>query len=222
LIVRVGAASPDGISAEINQRVRQIHATLAADPIPGVVETVPAYADLTVYYDPARIGIDDLPAAIRARLARMATFVPPAGREITIPVLYGGADGPDLQEVARVAALSPDDVIARHSAGCYPVFMLGFAPGFCYLGGLDPALACPRRATPRLRVPAGSVGIAGQQTGIYPLESPGGWQIIGRTPLPLFDPTAADPFPIRPGDTLRFRPIDAPTYAALAAGGSLP
>jgi KipI family sensor histidine kinase inhibitor len=125
---------------------------------------------------------------------------------VEIPVCYGLEYGPDLDAVAAHCGLSPDEVIARHTAAEYRVYMLGFSPGFPYLGGLDPNIAAPRRETPRIKVPAGSVGIAGMQTGIYPLESTGGWQIIGRTPMRLFDPGLEEPCLLRPGDRLRFVP----------------
>jgi KipI family sensor histidine kinase inhibitor len=129
-----------------------------------------------------------------------------APREIVIPVVYGGADGPDLAEVARHAGMTADEVVAAHSGAAYDVFFLGFQPGFAYLGGLPPALATPRRDTPRVRVPAGSVGIGGAQTGIYPAASPGGWNLIGRTAVTLFDPHADAPALLAPGDRVRFVP----------------
>jgi len=127
-----------------------------------------------------------------------------AGREIDIPVVYGGKDGPDLDIVARHTGLSTKEVIQRHSDADYIVYFIGFMPGFAYMGGLDPALATPRQDEPRLSIPAGSVGIGGEQTGIYPLASPGGWQLIGRTVLPLFDPGQTPPTLLRPGDRVRF------------------
>ncbi|WP_050477763.1 5-oxoprolinase subunit PxpB [Herbaspirillum rhizosphaerae] len=127
-----------------------------------------------------------------------------AGREIDIPVVYGGAGGPDLEVVARHTSLSVKEVIERHSGGEYVVYFIGFMPGFAYMGGLEPALATPRRDEPRLSIPAGSVGIGGEQTGIYPLASPGGWQLLGRTSLPLFDPAQTPPTLLRPGDRVHF------------------
>jgi KipI family sensor histidine kinase inhibitor len=138
---------------------------------------------------------------------------------VEVPVCYGGDLGPDLEEVARAVALPPEEVVARHAAPVYRVHLLGFTPGFPYLGGMDPRLSCPRLPTPRLRVVAGSVGIAGAQTGVYPVESPGGWRLVGRTPLALFDPSpgARRPFLLAPGDGLRFVPVDRARYDALAA-----
>ncbi|WDZ94665.1 5-oxoprolinase subunit PxpB [Herbaspirillum sp. WKF16] len=126
------------------------------------------------------------------------------GRDIEIPVVYGGAGGPDLESVARHTKLSIDDIISRHSAGQYVVYFIGFMPGFAYMGGLAPELATPRHTTPRVSIPAGSVGIGGEQTGIYPMASPGGWQLLGRTSLPLFDPAQDPPTLLRPGDRVRF------------------
>ncbi len=133
--------------------------------------------------------------------------VVPAARVVTIPVRYGGAAGPDLEDVARHCGLSPADVIALHTQADYAVYCLGFQPGFAYLGGLDPRLHTPRRDTPRLAIPAGSVAIGGSQTGVYPLSTPGGWQIIGHTSLPLFDPTTEAGALLQPGDTVRFLPV---------------
>ena len=143
----------------------------------------------------------------------------PPRRVIEVPVCYGGELGPDLEDVARAVALSPAEVIARHSAPAYRVYLLGFTPGFPYLGGMDPRLACPRLSSPRVRVPAGSVAIAGAQTGVYSVESPGGWRLLGRTPLRLFDPDpgARRPFLLAPGDGLRFVPVDRARFDALAA-----
>lgn len=132
-----------------------------------------------------------------------------AGRQIDIPVIYGGADGPDLDAVARHTGFSAEEVVARHSSAEYVVYFLGFMPGFAYMGGLDPLLATPRHAEPRMSIPAGSVGIGGEQTGIYPLASPGGWQLLGRTPLALFDPANNPPTLLRPGDRVRFVPEHA-------------
>ena len=139
------------------------------------------------------------------------------GRVVELPVLYGGEYGPDIEKVAEHAGMAVDEMIGLHSGTGYLVYMLGFTPGFPYLGGLDDRLATPRVATPRLRIPAGSVGIAESQTGVYPLTSPGGWNIIGRTPLALFDPTREPPSLLAPGDVVRFVPLDGPEeYARVA------
>lgn len=169
----------------------------------GFIDIVPAMNNLTVVLDPARHE----PAAVQDLLMTLwqqAGSATPPQRRLEIPVRYGGEHGPDLAVVAAHCGLSQQEVIARHSAARYTVFFLGFQPGFAYLGGLPPALATPRRAEPRLTVPAGSVGIGGRQTGIYPASSPGGWQLIGHTELPLFDPQREPPSLLLPGDRVRF------------------
>jgi KipI family sensor histidine kinase inhibitor len=196
------------IDPGVNDRVHALAAAIQAAGLPGIRDLVPAYATLAVHYDPeAWAGPAGAPARTLARAIlglRAGTTDAAGSRLVTIPVRYGGEWGPDLAEVAGHCGLSEAEVVRRHTAGEYRVFMLGFAPGFPYLGGLDPALATPRRSTPRTRIPAGSVGIAGAQTGIYPLETPGGWQIIGRAGLRLFDPALPEPCRLRPGDRLRF------------------
>ena len=170
---------------------------------PHVLEVVPGMNNLTLVFDPLEADRD----ALSSRLQHAwdaAAAAPAAGREVEIPVQYGGEFGPDLTAVANHTGLSVREVVERHSAGQYVVFFLGFQPGFAYLGGLDEALHTPRRASPRLEVPAGSVGIGGEQTGIYPATSPGGWQLIGRTELPLFDPARRPPTLLQPGDRVRF------------------
>lgn len=212
ILVRFGSK----IDPAIHHRVRRLMLALSAEPCPGVVELVPSYAALAVYYDPLRVEPAALRRALKERLSRMDRLPLPPPRRIEIPVCYGGSFGPDLADVAAYHGMSQEEVIRLHSEPEYLVYMLGFSPGFPYLGGLPPQLATPRRSTPRLRVPAGSVGIAGAQTGIYPSESPGGWQLIGRTPLRLYDPQASEPFLLRAGDVLRFRPIDEDQFRALA------
>jgi KipI family sensor histidine kinase inhibitor len=200
------------IDPAVNDQVHQLAAVIRAAGLPGLTDLVPAYATLAVHYQPAIWRY----AALRGELERLwrtaRTAELPAPRQVELPVCYGGAFGPDLAEVASRCGRSEAEVVRRHTEAVYRVYMLGFAPGFAYLGGLDPAIAAPRRETPRLKVPAGSVGIAGMQTGIYPLETPGGWQIIGRSPRRLFRPGQDDPCLLRPGDRLRFRPIDPEAY----------
>jgi KipI family sensor histidine kinase inhibitor len=210
----------EGIDARVNDQVHGLASTLRKSGLPGILDLVGAYATLTVHYEPSIWAGQGTPPheAVASEILRLwkearAASVRPS-RLVEIPVCYGGDFGPDLEDVARHCGLSPKAVITRHSSPAYRVFMLGFAPGFAYLGGLDPALAAPRRETPRLKVPAGSVGIAGTQTGIYPLDTPGGWQIIGRTPLKMFDPSLEEPCLLRPGDRLRFSPIDEATLLA--------
>ncbi|CAN5706929.1 5-oxoprolinase subunit PxpB [soil metagenome] len=170
---------------------------------PAVQEVLPGMNNLTLMFDPA--------LAEQAELEMQVLTVWPQleaaqiqGREIVIPVAYGGEHGPDLADVAAHTGLSPAEVVRRHSCGSYTVYLLGFLPGFAFMGGLPPELATPRRAEPRVAVPARSVGIGGEQTGVYPLVSPGGWQLIGRTSVELFDPNAAEPTLLRPGDRVRF------------------
>lgn len=175
---------------------------------PELMDIVPGMNNLTVVFDPLASDGTTVLAELEQlwRGADEASFTP---REVLIPVRYGGVAGPDLDDVARHTGLSPDEVIARHSGADYIVFFLGFQPGFAYLGGLPEALATPRRAEPRLAVPAGSVAIGGSQTGIYPAAAPGGWHLIGRTALALFDPRRDPPTLLLPGDRVRFAPEEA-------------
>jgi KipI family sensor histidine kinase inhibitor len=187
--------------------------------IPGVIDIVPAYTTILVSFDPRQTD----PATVMAQVEQAAatgTGERATPREVTIPVVYGGEYGPDLDDVAAHTGLSIDEVIARHTGADYLVACIGFSPGFPYLLGLPPELATPRLPNPRTRVPAGSVGIGGEQTGVYPQATPGGWRLIGRTPLRLFDPEGEDPFLLRAGDHLRFTAISAAQFADLAAGQS--
>ncbi|HZA83034.1 MAG TPA: 5-oxoprolinase subunit PxpB [Actinomycetes bacterium] len=180
--------------------VHRLHAALRALDPPGVVELVPGYRTLLVVADPARVeALDELAAGLAALELPDAEAV--AGEPVEIPVAY---DGEDLPEVAELTGLEADEVVRRHTAPTYTVAFLGFSPGFPYLVGLDPALEVPRRDTPRTSIPAGSVGLAGGQTGIYPTASPGGWQLIGRTEVALFDPGRDPPALLGPGSRLRF------------------
>ena len=196
------------VDRETHERVLALAGRVTADRLAGVQEIVPAYAALTVFFDPA----DADPEAIRARLAALAADLPPsrppvlpAGTLHTLPVRY---DGPDLDQVAARTGLTRDEVIRRHAGREYRVYLLGFAPGFAYLGDLDPALELARRPEPRVRVPAGSVAIAGSQTAVYPLATPGGWHLIGRTTIPLFDPAKDPPALLVPGDRVRFAALE--------------
>jgi len=183
--------------------------------IKGIVEIVPAYASLTIYYNPLDVSYQEI-----VRVVQQLRDAAPSSRRwertVTIPALYGGEHGPDLTEVARYHQLSEQEVIRLHAAPRYRVYMLGFSPGFPYLGGLPEVLATPRLETPRLRIPAGSIGIAGAQTGIYSVDSPGGWRIIAHTPVPLFRLDDNPPFLLRVGDWLRFQPITREQYEAIA------
>jgi len=191
------------VSAAANDRVHALAASLRERPLGAVsdIEVVPAMVSLTLHVPPGDAA--DLAPLVRARVEEMGDApVASEGRIHEIPVRYGGDDGPDLEDVAVFAGLSRQDVVARHAAGLYRVYMLGFLPGFAYLGDVEAAIAAPRRATPRAVVPVGSVGIAGTQTGVYPRESPGGWQLIGRTSVPMFD--LATGARLQPGDRVRF------------------
>ena len=178
--------------------------TLGEHPLPGLGEPLPTYRSLLLHYDPLRLSFAEVTALVEEALTRVEGRARPEPRLVEIPTCYGGEFGPDLEFVARHNGLSPEEVMRFHSSSLYPVYMLGFSPGFAYLGGLPHAIAAPRLSTPRTLVPAGSVGIAGEQTGIYPIATPGGWRLIGRTPLKLFDPYRDPPALLRPGDKVRF------------------
>jgi len=203
------------IDPAINARAIALAESLQAAGIAGVRDVVPTYRSVAVYFDPLRTSYD----VLLGRVERDAAQPPPAASAaptpIRIPVCYGGDFGPDLAEVARFAGLGEDEVVALHSAATYRVFMLGFVPGFAYMGVVDERIAAPRHSTPRVRVPRGSVGIAGVQTGVYPAETPGGWQLIGRTPLKPFDPERAEPFLMKAGDAVRFDAIDRAEFDRL-------
>jgi inhibitor of KinA len=205
----------DAINEATHRRVRAVSARLAAQPPAGVVDVVPAFASVAVHYDLAAMRIDDAGASPYRRiveslgslLADVTDDALPPPRVVDIPVCYGGEFGPDLETVAAQHGLGVDDVVRIHSSGDYLVYMVGFMPGFAYLGGLDERIATPRRSSPRTAVPAGTVGIGGQQTGVYPLVSPGGWNLIGRTPLRIFDIACPEPTLLATGDHVRFLPI---------------
>lgn len=211
LLLRFG----NGIDIATNARVHAAAGALRAAKLPGLIDIAPAYATLLVRFDPFAYSVgklcDALSRALRADNSESAT-ASGTSREIIIPVCYGGEHGPDLEAVAAHARLAPDEIVRRHTAAEYTVAMLGFAPGFPYLLGLDAALRVPRRVDPRTRVPAGSVAIGGAQTGIYPRELPGGWNLIGRTPLVLFDPERNPPCLLAPGDHVGFRAIDTEEF----------
>ena len=204
----------DSISREANERVHAAARALRGAALPGVVDIVPAYSSLAVVFDePTVESRDALAERVYALALGSGTGRGVPRRTVEIPVTYGGDHGPDLAELATRLALDADEIVRRHTAADYVVGMLGFLPGFPYLIGLDATLASPRRATPRTRVPAGSVGIGGAQTGIYPIESPGGWQLIGRTSAVLFDARRDPAVLLEPGDCLRFRAVDARALA---------
>jgi KipI family sensor histidine kinase inhibitor len=205
-------------SRATSERVFALMARIEAERFPGVVDIVPAYTTVTVVFDedaqPERAAVEAVLTTLMDEATTQSS--PLRTRQLVVPVAYGGNEGPDLASFAARVGLAPEEVVARHLAPEYVVGMLGFLPGFPYLIGLDPALALPRRDTPRARVPGGSVAIGGAQTGIYPFDAPGGWHLIGRTALRLFDATRAEPALLRPGDRLRFRAV-APELLATTA-----
>ncbi|GGO04781.1 5-oxoprolinase subunit PxpB [Saccharibacillus kuerlensis] len=225
------------IRPDIHRQVRALHEELERRPFPGMLECVPSYAAVTVFYDPYTVwtarkqgdfGRDfsaedpvyrTIVSLLEKRAAALDILAVSEPAVVEIPICYGGEYGPDLEEVARHAGMTPEEVVKVHASGEYLVYMLGFAPGFPYLGGMAESIAAPRRETPRSAIPAGSVGIAGKQTGIYPLSTPGGWQLIGRTPLPLFRPTEDPPSLLRAGDIIVFRPISRDEFRRLEQSG---
>lgn len=200
LLVQFGS----DIDIPINQRVHALASFLEASPFDGMIETVPAYATLLVQYDPLTVSFTQVGDFLREKMSQAEedTFRKP--RQVQVPVRYGGEFGVDLDSVARHLRLQVEEVVRLHSGKLYTVFMMGFTPGFPYMGKLDDALVMPRLETPRTRVPAGTVAIAGSQTGIYPIASPGGWHLVGWTPLQLFDPNSETPFLFAPGDEVKF------------------
>ena len=209
------------------EKVLTAQKTLAAAKIPGVIELAPAYTTVALFYDPIRAieagaPVEDIFSWFEQRIgdaisnAKNASAHSIPSTTVEIPVCYASEFAFDLDDVARRTDLEPNEVIALHSSTEYRVHCVGFTPGFPFLGGLPPKLAAPRRETPRTEIPAGSVGIGGKQTGIYPVKSPGGWNIIGRTPLRLFDPKRNPPVLVRAGDGVRFRPISREEFDQLA------
>jgi len=203
LIVEFG----EEIDLDINQKVRTMAAAVNHIKPDGLIEIIPTYRSLLFIYDPVQIQPKNLIALIEELESTIDTGGEHDVRLIEIPVCYGGEFGPDMENVKASSKLDTDEVIRLHSQPEYPIYMVGFTPGFPFLGGLDERLFTPRLTTPRLVVPAGSVGIANNQTGMYPIESPGGWQIIGRTPLTLFAPKRKNPFLYKAGDNIKFIPI---------------
>ena len=210
LVVEFG----DRIDRALNAEVLRLDTSLRSSELAGVVETVPTFRSLMVHYDPLVTTRANLERAIASLLDRK-----PGSRSTgtlwRVPVCYDGEFAPDLAEVAHLTGLSPGEVVALHSGTRYHVYMLGFLPGFPYMGDLPPRLALPRRADPRVRVPAGSIAIATTLTAIYPYVSPGGWHLIGATPIRLFDPERAQPALFAPGDTVQCEPVDPLTFASI-------
>ena len=208
LYIEVG----DAISPEVNRRVKGLLDAIDEAAIEGVEALSPTYRSILVYYDPLKIPLEEL----KQRLSDLGRALPDASSSeasiFEIPTLYGGEFGPDLDFVASHTGLSPEEVIRIHAGTDYLVYMVGFNPGFPYLGGMSEKIAVPRLETPRVKIPAGSVGIAETQTGIYPLESPGGWRLIGRSPLKMFDPSRDPPALVEAGDLVRFVSINEARY----------
>lgn len=202
----------DAISEAVHRRVMSVCALLEKSLIPGVFEWLPSFASVTLFYDPLITPYHEVCRVLLHHLNTMEEAAEYQTRRVIIPVCYGGELGPDLEYVATEHGLTPDEVIAIHTSGDYLVHMIGFAPGFPYLGGLSEKIATPRRPTPRLRVEAGTVGIGGKQTGVYPVSTPGGWQCIGRTPLALFRPVEDTPSLLVAGDRVRFVSISLQEY----------
>ena len=209
----------NAVSIEINDQVRALAIGLEAAHIPGLIEVVPTYRSLAVEYDPTAMSFEEAERRVREVAATLDPAALPPPKRVEIPTVYGGAYGPDLPFVAQHAGLGEAEVIRLHSGTVYHVYMIGFSAGFAYLGGLPERLHTPRLPSPRIKVPKGSVAIGGSQTGAYPAETPGGWRIIGRTYLNLFDPAKEIPTPMQPGDRVQFVPITEDEYLAASREG---
>ncbi|TYS69479.1 5-oxoprolinase subunit PxpB [Sutcliffiella horikoshii] len=201
------------ISEETNQQIRMFADYLKKYKVEGITELVPAYTTLTVFYRPDKISYSDLCNTLKnIKKGLQKEEVPSSATVYEIPVLYGGDVGPDLSEVASYNDMTEDEVVSIHSNQPYLIYMMGFVPGFPYLGGMPQEIATPRRENPRAKIETGSVGIAGEQTGVYPLETPGGWQIIGRTPVKLYNPEKEEPILLSAGAYIRFVPVGQKEY----------
>jgi inhibitor of KinA len=211
LVVEFG----DAINLEINRRVISLNDAILKAEVKGIEELVPTYRSLLVRYDPLKTSYEQLVFQVKDLENTLGSLKAEAkSRKIVVPVVYGGEYGPDLGHVAQVHGLTEEQVIRLHSGREYRVYMIGFVAGFPYLGEVADEIATPRLETPRLKVPAGSVGIAEKQTGVYPRGAPGGWQIVGRTPFKLFDFRLEPPILLSPGDVVKFRPISEDEYKA--------
>ncbi|MCP4721862.1 MAG: 5-oxoprolinase subunit PxpB [Desulfobacteraceae bacterium] len=206
----------EGIDPKVNAKVRAMSIAMERQKPVGVSQIIPTYRSLLFIYDPGTTNPDKLCPAIEEVENSLETLETKPPKIVEIPVCYGGEFGPDIKNVQKEHALTADQVIKLHSAPSYLIYMVGFTPGFPFLGGLDEKLFTPRLSTPRMHVPQGSVGIANNQTGMYPIASPGGWQIIGRTPLKLFAPDRAAPFLYKAGDKIKFVPISEQEYTGIA------
>ena len=202
----------NSISEEINSRIRSVGIAIEKSGINGITEIVPTYRSLMVHYDPMVIEYDVLLEKLAALEEQLESVELPSPCTYEIPTLYGGEFGPDMENVAKHNELTKEQVIEIHTSRDYLIYMLGFTPGFPYLGGMDERIATPRLKIPRTRIDAGSVGIASAQTGVYPIDSPGGWQLIGRTPIKLYDPYRENPILLKAGNYIRFIRIDREEY----------
>jgi KipI family sensor histidine kinase inhibitor len=202
------------IDPVVNAAAVELAGRIEARRLPGVRDVVVSFRSVAVYFDPLALDERHLREELTREIAGVRAAVPAGAPTVEIPVCYGGHYGPDLGDVARFAACSEEEVVRLHTGATYRVYMLGFVPGFSYLASVPAAIAAPRRPTPRLRVPAGSVAIAGLQTGIYPIETPGGWNLIGRAAVKLYDPSRADPILLRPGYQVRFASVTPEAFAA--------
>ncbi len=206
------------ISEESNAQIRAFTIALEKSGIPGIVELVPTYRSCMIHYDPGVISHAELTKRLESVLGRLDSIVIPPSDVLEIPVLYGGEEmGPDLAFVSEHTGLSQQEVIELHTSTEYLIYMLGFTPGFTYLGGMSSKIETPRLKQPRVKIPAGSVGIAGKQTGVYPIDSPGGWQLIGRTPVKMYDPDRETPILPKAGQYIKFRAIERAEYDEIAA-----
>ena len=200
------------ISPEINAQITAFVHLMREQHLEGVTDVIPAFTSLLINYDPRVIDYRKLKRRLEKLLKLEVSKKASSSRIFEIPVCYGGEYGPDLENIAKHANLTTQEVIAIHSSSDYLIYMLGFLPGFSYLGGLDARIHTPRLANPRIRIPAGSVGIGGSQTGIYPMDSPGGWQLMGMTPVKTYDPERETPILVEAGDYIRFVPVDEDEY----------
>jgi len=207
---------PGGMCEETNRRIHSLALCIEKAKIRGIRESVPTFSSLSVYYDPLRLSSQKLKRHLQRFLRSEHAQKTGKSRVFEIPVCYEGEYAPDLDDVCALTGLSHEEVIRLHSGRDYRIYMLGFLPGFPYLGGMDERIEAPRLATPRTRIPAGAVGIGGKQTGIYPLASPGGWRLIGRTPVKLYDPERELPILYRAGDAIRFIPITEAEFLTIA------
>jgi inhibitor of KinA len=211
---------PERIDPAVNGRAIEIAGAVERADLP-VTDVVVGYRSVMVYVDPLASRADEVPAALERIAGSPSRAGHAPGGQLDVPVCYEEAYAPDLGEVAAFAGCTADEVIARHLAAEYRVYVVGFVPGFAYMASVDPRIAAPRRASPRVKVPAGSVGIANAQTGIYPASTPGGWNLVGRCPVKPFDPSRAAPFLFRAGDRVRFRRISADEYRAASQWGDV-